>query len=192
MTWLMTTYDTTPLVCMWYDLTHSCVTQHDPWYSWHYIPPHVSWPDSFIRVCVTLHITTYVRDTTYHHIYHDMTHSHVWHHTRLIRACKHSPFEQYMRVSRARDSYLMFSHRYSSVFDSYYLLDVFLKAMGWLRLVDSLKLQVSFANEPYKRDYVLQQKPMILRSLLIVAIPYSLRTLFLTSCCRLASQSVLI
>ena len=44
--------------------------------------------------------------------------------------------------------------------------------MGWLRLVGSLKLQVSFAKEPYKRDYILQKKPIILRSLLIVATPY--------------------
>jgi len=35
-----------------------------------------------------------------------------------------------------------------------------------------LKLQVSFAKEPYKRDYILLQRPIILRSLLIVAIPY--------------------
>jgi len=44
--------------------------------------------------------------------------------------------------------------------------------MGWLRLVGSLKLQVSVAKELYKRDDILQKKPMILRSLLIVAIPY--------------------
>ena len=44
--------------------------------------------------------------------------------------------------------------------------------MGWLRLVDSLKLYVSFAKEPYKRDYILQKRPIILRSLLIVATPY--------------------
>jgi len=30
--------------------------------------------------------------------------------------------------------------------------------MGWLRLVGSFKLQVSFAKEPYKRDYILQNK----------------------------------
>ena len=30
--------------------------------------------------------------------------------------------------------------------------------MGWLRLAGSLKLQVSFAKEPYKRDYILQKK----------------------------------
>ena len=44
--------------------------------------------------------------------------------------------------------------------------------MGWLRLVGSLKLQVSFAKEPYKRDDILQKRPIILMSLLIVAIPY--------------------
>ena len=43
--------------------------------------------------------------------------------------------------------------------------------IGWLRLVGSLQLQVSFAKEPYKRDYILQKRPIILRSLLIVATP---------------------
>jgi len=47
-------------------------------------------------------------------------------------------------------------------------------SMGWLRLVGSLKLQVSFADEPYKRDYILQKKYLILRSLLIVANPQSI------------------
>ena len=42
----------------------------------------------------------------------------------------------------------------------------------WLRLVGSLKLQVSFAKEPYKRDDILQKRLTILRSLLIVATPY--------------------
>jgi len=44
--------------------------------------------------------------------------------------------------------------------------------MGWLRLVGSLKLQVSLVNEPYQRDNILQKRPMILRSLLIVASSY--------------------
>jgi len=43
--------------------------------------------------------------------------------------------------------------------------------MGWLRLVGSFKLWVSFAKEPYKRDDILQKIPVILRSLLIVATP---------------------
>ena len=44
--------------------------------------------------------------------------------------------------------------------------------MGWLRLVGSLELQVSFAKEPYKIDDILQKRPIILRSLFIVATPY--------------------
>jgi len=44
--------------------------------------------------------------------------------------------------------------------------------MGWLRLVGSLKVQVSFAKEPHTRDDILQKRPIILRRLLIVATPY--------------------
>ena len=39
----------------------------------------------------------------------------------------------------------------------------------YLRLVGSLKSQVSFAKKPCKRDYILQKRPTILRSLLIIA-----------------------
>jgi len=39
--------------------------------------------------------------------------------------------------------------------------------MGWLRLVGSLKLQVSFAKEPNKRDDILQKRPIILRRLVV-------------------------
>ena len=45
--------------------------------------------------------------------------------------------------------------------------------MGWLRLVGSLKIQVSFAKESYKRDCTLQKKPVILRSVLIVGTAYT-------------------
>jgi len=34
--------------------------------------------------------------------------------------------------------------------------------------------RVSFAKDPYKRDDILQKRPIIVRSLLIVATPYSL------------------
>ena len=47
--------------------------------------------------------------------------------------------------------------------------------MGWLRLVGSLRLYVSFAKEPYKRDDILQKRHVILRSLLIVATHYPSR-----------------
>ena len=58
---------------------------------------------------------------------------------------------------------LIFSH-----FDS----PVVWKTMGWLRLVGFLKWYVSFAREPYTRDDTLQQRRIILRTLLIVATPY--------------------
>ena len=44
--------------------------------------------------------------------------------------------------------------------------------MGWLWLVGSIKLQFSFAKEPYKRDDILQKRPIILSILLTVATPY--------------------
>ena len=50
--------------------------------------------------------------------------------------------------------------------------------VGWLRLVGSLKLQVSFAKEPYKREDILQKRPIIWRSLLIVATLYTYSPLF--------------
>ena len=43
--------------------------------------------------------------------------------------------------------------------------------MGWLRLVGSLKLQVSFAEYSLIYRALLQKRPIILRSLLIVATP---------------------
>jgi len=45
-------------------------------------------------------------------------------------------------------------------------------AMGWLRVVGSLRLYVSFAKEPYKSDLYSPKRHIILRSLLLVATPY--------------------
>jgi len=44
--------------------------------------------------------------------------------------------------------------------------------MGWLQLVGSLKLQFSFAEYSFFYRALLQKRPIILRSLLIVATPY--------------------
>ena len=44
--------------------------------------------------------------------------------------------------------------------------------IGWLRLVGSFKLHISFAKKPYKRDDILLKRPIILRSLLFVANTY--------------------
>ena len=43
-----------------------------------------------------------------------------------------------------------------------------------LQLVGSIKLQVSFAKETYKRDAILQKRPITLSILLTVATPYTL------------------
>jgi len=48
-----------------------------------------------------------------------------------------------------------------------WLWDINVYTMGWLRCVGSLKLQFSFAKEPYKRDDILQKRLTILRSLLM-------------------------
>ena len=50
--------------------------------------------------------------------------------------------------------------------------------MGWVRLVGSSKLQVSFAKEPCKTDDILQKRPITIRSLLIVATPYVYRYVY--------------
>ena len=54
-------------------------------------------------------------------------------------------------------------------------LEMLCHPMGWLQLVGSLKSQVSFAKDPYKRGDILPKRPIILRSLLIVAIPYQIQ-----------------
>jgi len=41
----------------------------------------------------------------------------------------------------------------------------------WILLV-SFKLKVSFAKQPYERDDILQKRPLMLRSLLIIATLY--------------------
>jgi len=46
--------------------------------------------------------------------------------------------------------------------------------MGWLQLVGSWKLYFSCEKDPYKRDYILPNRPIILRSLLIVATSYTI------------------
>ena len=46
------------------------------------------------------------------------------------------------------------------------------RCMGWLRLVGSFKKQVSFAEYSLFHRALLQKRPVILRSLLIVATPY--------------------
>jgi len=58
--------------------------------------------------------------------------------------------------------------------------------MGWLQLVGSIKLKVSFVKETYKRDNILQKRHIILSILLTVATPSEEtceRALQTTCCC---------
>jgi len=56
------------------------------------------------------------------------------------------------------------------------------KAMGWLRLVGSLKSYVSFAEYRLFYRALVQKRPTILRSLLIVATPYHAQVRFICAC----------
>jgi len=110
--------------------------------------------DSFIRGVTHSYVRrdslihdSFIRETWLIHIWRDMTHS-------------------YMR----HDSFIYGATWLIHTWDM--TLVTWLTNMGWLRLVGSLKLQVSFAKEPYKRDDILQKRPIILRSLLMVATPY--------------------
>jgi len=52
------------------------------------------------------------------------------------------------------------------------------ETVGWLQPVDSFKSWVSFSKETCKRDHILQKRPVILRSLLIVVTPYLHKNLY--------------
>ena len=82
-----------------------------------------------------------------------------------------------MRTTPRGTSWINLLHkRHGSI---YYIKDMNLFTMGWLRLVGSFKCHVSFAKEPDKRDYILQKRHVILRSLLIVATPYYIEGMYL-------------
>jgi len=62
--------------------------------------------------------------------------------------------------------------------------------MGWLRLVRSIKSWVSFAKEPYKKDCILQKRPIFLRSLLTVATLYLWHESFYIHVCAMMHSYV--
>jgi len=151
MIWLIHMHDMTrsyvwhaSLKCVTW-LTHTCEMTYS--YTWY---------DSFTCTTWLIHMC-------------DMTHSYVWHDSLIYviwLISMHDMTHSYM---------CDMSHSYITPSISISLpLEVHhdLRDMWWLRLVGSLNLQASFAKEPYKRDYILQKRAMILWSLLIVATPY--------------------
>jgi len=53
--------------------------------------------------------------------------------------------------------------------------------MGWLWLVGSIKLLVSFVKEPYKRDNILRKRPIISSILRTVATPWDHDSQYISS-----------
>ena len=88
-----------------------------------------------------------------------MTHSYVWHDSFLHTYCDVTNLDETVQT---RDALVYHPYRMSQVVEG-------MCTIGWLRLVGASKLYVSFAKEPYKRDDILQKRPTIIRSLLIVA-----------------------
>ena len=70
---------------------------------------------------------------------------------------------EYCQQISARSLSFMCANRWWELSSVYY---------GVAMISRLLKIIGLFAKEPYKRDYVLQRRPMILRSLRIVATPY--------------------
>ena len=98
----------------------------------------------YIYVCIHVYIYMYIYLYICIHIY--------------IHACT------YVHID-------MYTHVYMYTYKQKHFLEDNARDMRWLRVVGSLKVQVSFAKEPQKRDNILQKRPVILRSLLIVATP---------------------
>jgi len=109
-----------------------------------------------------------------------MTHSNVWHDAFIYIGTTHTLCDITHPKKKNLEWYLNPRFRVSIPFIRSSLIHLRsqfsgcaqMSAMGWLRLVGSLKLQVSFAE--YRRCYrsILQKRPIILRSLLIEATPY--------------------
>jgi len=94
-------------------------------------------------------------------------------HTQVYTKCDASSICNYIYPHHIYEQYKLIIYIYAHhTSTSLFLTLSHMRNMGWLRLVGSLKLWVAFAKEPYKRDYILQKRPISLRSLLIVATTY--------------------
>jgi len=140
----------------------------------------------FMHTCIHVYIYVYIYTYIYiiwmTHVIHmnDSCHTNKWcvsHIQRVIsKAIKH---QTHMSRGTRIHAYIYYVYTYLSYEQPMLLIWMtqvthmkdMCHTMGWLRLVESLKTQVSFAKEPYKRDYILQKRPRFLRSLLIIDTP---------------------
>jgi len=141
---------------------------------------------TYARTCMRIHTYTRMRARTqahthtYTHKYshtrtHTHTHTHIHMHTHphphphmyVCTGTRRGDTGGALHKQRQRNAAT--TGRNASKVSS--LLNI-VDTMGWLRLVGSMKLYVSFAKEPYKRDDILQERSIIFPILLTVATPY--------------------
>jgi len=112
-----------------------------------------------IIALLLLHDTqTHMRthEHAYMHVKNTATHEHMYTHTHTHAVSSHCYYSMNINYMML---YFVLIHRE-------------IITMGWLRLVGSLNLQVSSAEYSLFYRVLLQKRPIILRSLLIVATPY--------------------
>jgi len=137
------------------DVTHSCDMTHSEWYD-------ASWCDCCRRVELSL-----ISDVTHSC---DMTHSE-WYDASWCDWCRRVELSLISDVTHSV-TWLTLSGMTASWCDCCRRAE--LRYMGWLQLVRSIKLYVSFTKEPCKRDNILQKRPIIVSILLTGATPYDL------------------
>ena len=92
-------------------------------------------------------------------------------HTRSNIICILFLYMHYMYITYTRCAYTCISTSNTTISVRIHV-STSITTMGWLRLVGSLKLQISFGEYRLFDRALLQKRPVILRSLLIVATPY--------------------
>ena len=116
-----------------------------------------------IQINMCIHTYTYIHVNIYMYMHIFTTHDQDF---KTARAGEKRSVCSFSLARTIRSSNYWVLHRIS--IHTYVYIDMFFR-MWWLRFVGSLKLLVSCAKEPYKRDYILQEKPTTSRGLLIVA-----------------------
>jgi len=112
-----------------------------------------------VQICIYTYRFIYIYMYTYMYIH---IHIYVYIHTYM-----------YIYIYKSIIIYIKgYKNVYVCIYIHMYMYLYIFKHMGWLQLVGSLKLQVSLAEYCLFNRALLQKRPIILRSLLIVATPY--------------------
>ena len=114
-----------------------------------------------IRICIWVPlIHTYVRmNSIYIYMHTDAIDIYIYAYARILymHICMWTPLTHtYVRIN-AIDTYIYVYQRNRYI---HTCIRTHRIHMGWLQLVGSIKLKVSFAQEPYKRDYILPKRPI--------------------------------